>query len=364
MNGLNVRQIIELLRGLCPGLIHELVPGARREGNVFSAPNPTRTETGRGSFKIWANGAWNEYDSGEKGDILGLVAYVGGYPPASKQGRKYAVDWAKQRLGLAQGSPAKLRELKHRLAKKQRDRDREESARAQRIYLRVLDIRAKSQKIDPADRANPVVAYLAGRGIDLAAVPNLCPAIRFHPALEHWTSEGAAKPLFPAMVASIVNADGLTSAVHCTFLAPDDKGGWTKAPVSNAKLMLGHVKGCVAPLTYGPSGLPFSVACTDGVRGPVVLCEGIETGLALALAAPEARVWACLSLSNVGNAPVALPCVGSIIWARENDTKPQALAQADNVLAALESHGKQIATIRSIEGSDFADMAKKGKHHG
>lgn len=356
---LTARQIVDLLRERCPALIHELVPGARREGNVFSAPNPTRSGDARGSFKIWMNGAWKEYDEGVGGDILGLVAYVGGHDPKSRAGRKYALAWAKERLGLVDSVPEKLRALKQRLAKKARERDREESARAQRIYLRALDIRAQSQKIDPADADNPVVAYLAGRGVDLAAVANPCPVIRFHPGLEHWTSEATPKPIYPAMVTAIYDAAGLFQAVHCTFLARDAAGRWGKAPVANAKLMLGHVKGCFAPLTYGASGLPIHEALAAGVIGPALVCEGVETGLALALAAPEARVWACLSLSNIANAPVWLGCVESVVWARENDVKAQAIEQAERVGDALAAHGKPVIGMRPIGGNDFADMAKK-----
>lgn len=360
-NDPSVRQIVDLLRERCPGLIHELVPGARREGNVFSAPNPTRAGDTRGSFKVWTNGAWKEYDEGVGGDILGLVAYIGGHDPKSRGGRRYALAWAKERLGLANSNPARLRDLKRRLATKARDREREDSARAQRIYLWALDIRARAQKIDPGDAANPVVAYLAGRGLDLAAVPNLCPVIRLHPGLEHWTSEASPRPKYPAMATAIYDARGLFVAVHCTFLQQDEAGRWIKARVASPKLMLGHVKGGFAPLTYGATGLPIHEALAVGQAGPVLLCEGIETGLALALAAPEARVWACLSLSNIANAPVGLDCVSHVVWARENDVKPQAIDQAERVADALATHGKRVIEMRPIAGSDFADMAKQGE---
>ncbi len=39
-----------------------------------------------------------------KGDILGLVAYVAGLAPRSKEGRKHAIQWAKKRLGITDGN--------------------------------------------------------------------------------------------------------------------------------------------------------------------------------------------------------------------------------------------------------------------
>jgi len=93
--------------------------------------------------------------------------------------------------------------------------------------------------------------------------------------------------------------------------------------------------------------------------GYLILCEGIETGLALAIAAPEARVWAGLSLVNMGNAPVWLPCVEAVILARDvNAGNRSAQKQLASVVERLELTGKRVTIIQSHVGDDFNDLMK------
>jgi hypothetical protein len=354
MSAVSVRDLRAGLQGLCPGLLHELVPGMRREGTVWAAPNPTRANDTRSSFKLWGNGAWREYDEPEdtgKGDILGLVAYVAGFAPRSREGRRYAIDWAKKRLGVDNGNPEAVRRIRVDAQKRQREADKEERARAARTALRMTEIWRQAKPFSGPE-FGLVRRYLRGRGIDYDAVPHACPVLKVHPHLRHW---GGDNWTGPAMIAAAKNAEGVTTGIHATFLH-EAGDAVTKAPIASRKLMLGPIKGSVVQLTYGPSGLSTREAQAHGVSGPVVLCEGIETGLALALSLPEARVWACLSLGNMANAPVWLPCVASIYVALENDTKPTTLKQRDSVLETLEKHGKPLATMSAHQGNDFADL--------
>ncbi|PPQ39357.1 Toprim domain-containing protein [Rhodoblastus acidophilus] len=351
-----VRDLRAGLQALCPGLIHELVPGCRREGNVWAAPNPTRANDSRSSFKIWGNGAWREYDEPEdygKGDILGLVAYVAGFAPRSKEGRKHAIQWAKKRLGITDGNSDVIKKIRREAAARRKKADKDEAERAARIARRVADILIQSKGASHDGFALVRRYLLEARGIDYDAIPNKCPVLRWHSGLRHW---GGANWFGPAMVAPAMNGDGFKTGLHATWL--HDAGGVDKAPISQAKLMLGDIKGSVVPLTYGPSGLSTVEASRQGIRGPLVLCEGIETGLSLALALPEARVWAALSIGNIDDAPVWFDCISSIIVALENDLKPQALAQRDEVLEALARRGKPLTTMQAHQGNDFNDLLK------
>lgn len=195
---------------------------------------------------------------------------------------------------------------------------------------------------------------LEARGIDLDAVPNKCPVLRWHPYLKHWARDQWSGP---AMIAPVMTHDGHKPAIHATFLL-DAGGKVDKAPIGSPRLFLGPIGGAVVPLTYGPSGLSVEEALQQGVSGPLVLCEGIETGLSLALALPEARVWAALSLGNMAHAPVWFGCVSSIVVALENDTKPQTLKQREAVLDALERHGKPLTTMQAHAGNDFNDLLR------
>lgn len=112
-------------------------------------------------------------------------------------------------------------------------------------------------------------AYLRGRGITCALPPSLrWVADTFHGPSARWHS---------AMVAD-VSAGG----VHRTFF---DKSG-TRL-ISNAKMMQGPCSGGAVALSEA--------------QGPLVVCEGIETGLSLlsGLMGEPAEVWAALSTSGI-----------------------------------------------------------------
>lgn len=353
---LTVREIKELLTGLLPGLIHELVPSARREGNVFSAPNPTRSADGRGSFKVWSNGAWREYDEPEaygKGDLLDLISYVHGHGGKTRPARKFAVDWAKKRLGLSDRDPRALAKARREVNARSKEREADEAKRAMRKRIMVRELLDKRVAIHPSA---PPWLYLAGRGLDLAQLPWVSPCLGYVPSVRHWTSGHT----WPAMVSQVLHRDPSLLGLHGTFLE-EHEGLWRKVKAlgREAKLTLGVVKGGIVPLSLGAHGLTLKDAAADGKACDVILCEGIETGLALAIAIPEARVWSCLNMGNMAYAPVDHPAVSRVIAAIENDIKPQAIRQRESVLEALEAKGKPLATMQPHLGSDFADLTEE-----
>jgi hypothetical protein len=223
-------------------LVRELLPHGRRVTNRWEAVNPTRADKSSGSFFVWlrgpAAGAWKDYASDDKGDVIDLVRYVQGGD------RGDAIRWAQGWLGLSGPVDRATRERMKADADAKRAAARKEQARADELKRR----RAFNMWLS-AERSitgTPVEAYLASRKIMLADIPNPEKGeLRYAPALEWWKgakwSELDASnrrhklepgPRFPAMVAAIRNAAGEVTAVHCTFLARD---GSAKADVEKAE---------------------------------------------------------------------------------------------------------------------------------
>ena len=167
-------------------------------------------------------------------------------------------------------------------------------------------------------------AYLRGRGItcDLPASLRFVPDI-FHAPSASWGC---------AMLANVTPTGG----VHRTFF---DKAG--KRMPKSAKMMLGSCAG-------------GAVRLSDGA-GPLVVCEGIETGLALPsrlLRGPE-TVWAALPTS--GMKALRLPEEPHrLTIATDGD---EAGRNAGNHLAARASAlGCKVNLLPAPEGRDWADV--------
>lgn len=175
----------------------------------------------------------------------------------------------------------------------------------------------------------PAERYLREfRGIT-AALPS---SLRFHP--EAWHGPTARR--LPAMVALI---EGLElPAIHRTYLASDGAG---KAQVEPNKMMLG---GC--------AGGHVEIAKAEG---PLVICEGIETGLALAsgLLSCPATIWAALSTS--GMTSLHLPeWVHRLTVATDGDAAGR---QAGEALATrAKARGWQVSILPAPQGRDWADV--------
>ncbi|NEY90363.1 toprim domain-containing protein [Tabrizicola oligotrophica] len=171
-------------------------------------------------------------------------------------------------------------------------------------------------------------AYLRGRGVTCPLPPSLrWAADTFHGPSGRWLS---------AMV-----ADVSTGGIHRTFF---DKAGGRIA--GNAKMMQGPCAGGAVALSEGP--------------GPLVVCEGIETGLSLlsGLLDGPAAVWAALSTS--GLRALHLPAdLGALIIAADGDApgREAATALAERAYAL----GWQVSLLPAPEGQDWNDVLRKGE---
>ncbi len=140
------------------------------------------------------------------------------------------------------------------------------------------------------------------------------------------------------MAAAIETRDGEIVGIHRTFLKPDGTG---KAEVEPNKMALGRVAGCAVHLSAGAPGL--------------VICEGIETGLAI-LQATGMHVWTALGTSNLGQ--VELPgFVREVIIAADHDDAGIKAARDGAELYRANGYQVRIVSPRT-EKADWNDMMR------
>ena len=356
-----IADVKALLQARVEPLVRELFPAARVSGG-YASLSSSRPGAEGGSFVVWIKGsspgAWKDYASGEKGDVIDLIAYAQGAPhPYSSDDRKKALDFARGWLGLDSGQPidlARARDAANRRAQ-ERAQTQAERLELQRKRAFKMWLNARPSLLDtPAER------YLASRGILLRELARLEADLRFHPGLEWWM--GASRrpdgsripgPVFPAMIAAMRDAHGAVRAVHCTFLAPDGSG---KADVAKTKLIWPACGGLVIRLAKGASGLTPEEATEQGARGICMVSEGIETGLSMAAGRPDLRCWAAGSLAGLAAVPL-LPCVSGWIVGADNDWGLAARQGLDRALAALRAHAPA-AVATSPVGKDFNDCLR------
>lgn len=239
--------------------------------------------------------------------------------------------------GAARSAPASLAPVVAR----ESDEDREKRRRhAQQIWLAA----------QPTIVDTPVENYLKNRNIDLRSLGRAPRALRFHPGL--WHAKVCAH--LPAMVTAITNGAGEHIATHRTWLECAG-GGWIKARIPDNKMVLGSFAGGSIRLWRGASGKSLAKAPAGE---PVVIAEGIESGLSIAVAIPEIRVLAAVSLGNLGGVELP-PQIGPVILAIDNDHKPAALAAKARAVNRWLDRGVNIRVARSPIGNDFNDCLRE-----
>jgi Toprim domain len=191
--------------------------------------------------------------------------------------------------------------------------------------------------------------YLGGRGIGLGQLPRLPGALRTMRGLTY--AETGER--FPAMLAAVIGPGGKFLTCHRTYLQEHPDGSVTKAQVSSPKKIMGPCRGGLIPLARGASGKPWKRASEGDVLG---LCEGIENALSYAVAVPEHRIAAALSVGNLAH--VRLPAaISTLIIAADSDAPgspaDRSLRRAiDRFLA----EGREVRIARVPEGfKDFND---------
>lgn len=197
---------------------------------------------------------------------------------------------------------------------------------------------------------DPATLYLAGRGLH---PPSPLPALRCHPDLPYWhTVHGHPCRLgsSPALLAAVQGEDGITVALHRTYLTADGRKAVYLDPDSGAQLAVKKLKTRGERVMSGAAVRLFSPA--DGRLG---VTEGIETGLAVHQATGLA-VWACVSAS--GLAAVWLPPeVREVFITADNDESSAGQRAADTLAARLRREGRRVEVLfPSRPGQDWLDV--------
>ncbi|WP_057465790.1 toprim domain-containing protein [Pseudovibrio sp. POLY-S9] len=344
-----------------------LLPDGNRRGRLWVAHNPVTGDYNQTpEFKVALTqdiGAWKDWRTGDKGDVLNLIAYIKG------KDFKEVLVFARDFLGLQAMSYEERRNFAENAKRSREDQDHKaklqaEKARkaAEKLWLSGAMLKAGSAAEHHAHN------YLKKRRCALEDVPNLdLNTFRFAPSVEYWTLAKWEKqngrlfkvqdgPRFPAILSAMRTIMGQVISCHVTFLDPAKPDKAYLGPKASPRLMKAANKGAVIRISNGPE----NVAPEFAERAyPLILAEGFETGASLAIAVPEARVWACGSLSGIGNAPIAYPFISEVYVAGENDwEKPTALRQLDQAMNSLEQHGKPLTLMRPHGGSDFNDLMR------
>lgn len=325
---------------------------------IVTPLNPTRADRKAGSFVIWtqgdAIGAWQDYATGEKGDVFDLIVYLG---RLSRWIDAYW--WALEFLGWGRGEVRSADAA--RLDRERIERDRRAAEARQKADDERVATKAKGFWLSaaPEIRGTPVWTYLTqARGLPLERLKNPPGAIRYAPTLEHLDRESGELTEWPGMVSAMSHwQGGDIRAVHRTYLAPDGLG---KAPVDMAKKMLGLARGCAIRVSKGAGDLTPEKAAKDGKLSPLIITEGIEDAITAAISRPQDRVWAAGSLSLLGTLGWP-PCANAVVLVADNDwDKPQAVAAFERVLAHWQSMaaGRALKVVRAAAGKDLNDWAR------
>ena len=170
--------------------------------------------------------------------------------------------------------------------------------------------------------------YLRARGIRC----NLPGSLRYHP--EAWHGPTARR--YPAMVALVEGAQSF--AIHRTYLAPDGRG---KAAVTPCKAMLGAVAGGAVRLTEA--------------QGPLVVAEGIETGLALASGLLRRPATILAALSTSGMRGLRLPLSPKRLTIATDGDDPGRAAGHD-LAERAHATGWAVSLLPAPDGRDWCDV--------
>jgi hypothetical protein len=265
--------------------------------------------------------------------------------------RGQAIAWLKSFLQLDGLDPGRLATVKAEAAaaRARDERQASDDKEAKRRQAHGLFLAGKPIGDTPVEH------YLRGRGIDLRRLGRVPRALSFH--AEVYNVE--AKRRLPCMLGAINDLKGRHIATHRTWLAPDGRGGWAKADLEEPKKVLGSFKGGCIRLWKGasPRTLAELEAGTD-----VWASEGIEDGLSAAMAKPDARIVAGVTLGNLG--AIELPeQLGRLIFIGQRDTNPTTLEALERAIGAQPERGLEVWLTPPPAGGfkDVNEALQKGE---
>lgn len=328
--------------------------GSHITHGLYYTLNPGRADRSVGSFCVRMGGPkagrWNDYATGEHGDVLDLIALSLGCDLSD------AMREARSLLGLQSDRPEDVERRKRAAAQAAERRRRAEADDRAKRARRGKQAHAIWLSGSAALRGSPVDQYLRdARNIDLARLGRAPGVLRYVPDCFYAHTDPDTGEVIerhmPAMVAIVTDHRGRPVACHRTYLARDAAGRWVKAPVAQAKKVLGdyagaaiHVWKGIGPRGGKPPGLRDAPAGTH-----VYIAEGIEDALSAVLLDPSIRVLAAISLSNLGavRLPDTVSDVTLIADLDENETARRAL---DRAVAQHQGAGRRVRLFQNRWG--------------
>lgn len=362
---IEISELARLLDAQAHLLAPELLPNGRREGHLWATSNVSDTKSGQYSLKVTLDGAkrggWSDYGYPKGhplggGDMLKLVALVHFGGDVGK-----ACQWARSWLGLDDLSPDRLARQRAEVEQRRREASEDAARQAERMERRARGLWGEAEMLALSQRgglaggaarttieATPADLYLKGRGIDLGRLPRYPRSLRFHPRVfcAELKDAGEAQPFLPALLAIVLDMAGAHRATHRIYLKPDGSG---KADLLEPKKCLGSFWGRYVPLwkgaaaTGGAGQQPTSGYALHRVPAgsAVDVSEGIEDGLTIAVARPERRVIAAVTLGNIG--ALELPeQVGTLTVIGQNDEKAPAQAALKAAVERQAEAGREV----------------------
>ncbi|TAH37800.1 MAG: hypothetical protein EYC62_00800 [Alphaproteobacteria bacterium] len=251
-------------------------------------------------------GVWYDHEQGVGGDALELVCN------RLNLEKNAACNWAQQWLGMAP-------QTQHRAEPEKKSTPEDRAAK-------VADIVGDCGPVE----GTPAERYLKRRGITVAPPAS----VQFRPY---------ASGSYGALVALATDASGNVLAIQQIYLT--DAG--EKAPLAVVKRTNKAVEKWAEKSAVRLPG-----------KQPVILTEGVETALSVWQSTGQ-ETWACLGISNIGNAPV--PEKSSVTIARDGDLPgSRADGQIGRAIARLQKRGCTVSVAAPPQGTDFNDLLRTG----
>lgn len=325
----SIQEINAMLAAQIEALVAELLPAGRRMGREWRCGS-VAGEPGSSLAVYLApaakRGGWCDFNGGEGGDALELVARV-----RCNGNRGEAIRWARRWLGLDAGSGGR-RPAVAPVTEPSPAAERDTPERAGRaLWLRGRSV-----------LGTPAAAYLAARGLPVEALPRVPGALRYSDDV--WCSERGIRA--PAMLAAIVRGSEIIGC-HRTFLAQRPDGTWGKAPIECPKKVLGEMRGGYIPIARGREATPLPEVTAEET---VAVTEGIEDALTVALHMPEWRVIAAVSRQNMAALELPVGVQRLVLVFDRDGADLAAQRQREKAIAAHQRAGREVRFVFPPEG--------------
>lgn len=380
---LDCKELNTRLRPYLVDICTRALSNGRRDGDywkVGSIQNDTARPGGLGGSCVVfltgnSPGSWKDFASEDHGDIVDLITHAlcGGDKKAGYREGCRIIGYV--RPTGEDGKPQPYRSLPPapqaappKPLWEQTDLERQMSPRQRIDAKRNLKNSISLYTTDSDWGCNPALDYLVHtRGIDLLG-PVLgrfkVSALKYNPRCFH----PSTKKTHPALLAFIVDWHGLLTFQRI-YLARQSNGHFDKLPGVPNKMYYGKVSGGIIPVWRGMDALGCKADGTGGklVQKPhyldahyeeeILLTEGIEDALSVALMMPHRRVVAMGHLGNLSR--IHLPNGISSVWFFAQNDTPKVIEFREQEMERLLSRGIAVRYSTPQAGiKDFNDLVR------